>query len=195
VAGILCLDFVNTVTWRGDPADPAERLTSYGELLIWAGHAGAVDAVTARRLAGEAERRPDAARAIVGRAVELREAIARLVTGERGGVRDLAIVNAALAFAPARSTLRRRGDGYAWDGEQAGEILETPLYAVAWSAADLLTSERLADVRRCGDARCAWLFLDTSPAGRRRWCSMDECGNRAKARRHYVRTLAAETDG
>jgi predicted RNA-binding Zn ribbon-like protein len=29
--------------------------------------------------------------------------------------------------------------------------------------------------------------VDESRAGTRRWCSMGECGNRAKARRHYLR--------
>ena len=33
----------------------------------------------------------------------------------------------------------------------------------------------------------AWLFLDTSKAGRRRWCDMADCGNAAKSRRHYAR--------
>jgi predicted RNA-binding Zn ribbon-like protein len=40
-------------------------------------------------------------------------------------------------------------------------------------------------VRACGG--CGWLFLDTSKNHSRRWCSMDACGNQAKARRHYRR--------
>jgi predicted RNA-binding Zn ribbon-like protein len=32
---------------------------------------------------------------------------------------------------------------------------------------------------------CGWLFVDESRNGSRRWCSMKDCGNRAKARRHY----------
>ena len=38
---------------------------------------------------------------------------------------------------------------------------------------------------------CGWLFLDTSRSGRRRWCSMQSCGNRAKARRFYARATAS----
>jgi len=65
--------------------------------------------------------------------------------------------------------------------------LAAPLWPVAWSAADLLTSGRVARVRACADRRCGWMFLDASRSRRRRWCSMEACGNRAKARRHYRR--------
>ncbi|MGW5195753.1 CGNR zinc finger domain-containing protein, partial [Kribbella sp. NPDC004138] len=44
-----------------------------------------------------------------------------------------------------------------------------------------------AHVRTCPS--CGWLFLD--PRGRRRWCSMATCGNRAKVRAHAARTAAS----
>jgi len=37
---------------------------------------------------------------------------------------------------------------------------------------------------------CGWLFLDETRNRSRRWCSMKDCGNRAKARRHYRRRRA-----
>jgi len=186
VAGALCLDFVNTVSWRGDPQEPGERLTSYAELLLWAVHAGVLDKTTARLLEDEARGRADEALAVVASAVALREALARLLPGNRAGAEsDLAILNARLASAPPRSVLRPRGAGYAWTEASIDGELEVPLHPVAWSAGDLLTSSLRANVRRCGDARCGWLFLDSSPTGRRRWCSMEACGNRAKARRFH----------
>ena len=42
-------------------------------------------------------------------------------------------------------------------------------------------------IRQCEDDACGWLFVDRSRGGRRRWCSMADCGNRAKARRHYTK--------
>ncbi len=56
-----------------------------------------------------------------------------------------------------------------------------------WSAADLLTTAELALVGECAGEGCSWLFLDTSRNRSRLWCSMEDCGNRAKARRHYAR--------
>ena len=36
--------------------------------------------------------------------------------------------------------------------------------------------------RICANDGCRWVFEDASRAGRRRWCDMTTCGNRAKAR-------------
>jgi predicted RNA-binding Zn ribbon-like protein len=51
-----------------------------------------------------------------------------------------------------------------------------------------LTCEYPNRIRTCDHPHCVLWFLDTSKSGRRRWCSMDTCGNRAKASRHYDRT-------
>gem|GEM_PF-3517240 len=50
-----------------------------------------------------------------------------------------------------------------------------------------LLVERPDRVRRCAHPACVLYFLDTSRNGTRRWCSMETCGNRAKAGRHYAR--------
>jgi predicted RNA-binding Zn ribbon-like protein len=65
------------------------------------------------------------------------------------------------------------------------------LWAVARDATDLLTTGRLERIRECpGADGCGWLFYDTSRNGKRRWCSMEACGNRSKGRRHYQRSIA-----
>ena len=65
VAGARCVDFVNTVEWRGDPEARGERLIGYGEFLIWAQAAGLIDATGHDRLAREAAQRPAAARKVM----------------------------------------------------------------------------------------------------------------------------------
>ena len=40
VAGTRAVDFANTMEWRGDREAREERLTSYGEFLLWAEAAG-----------------------------------------------------------------------------------------------------------------------------------------------------------
>jgi predicted RNA-binding Zn ribbon-like protein len=57
------------------------------------------------------------------------------------------------------------------------------------SAADALSSGELGRVRRCADTRCHRVFVDTTKNGRRRWCDMGTCGNRAKAARHRARHI------
>ena len=64
------------------------------------------------------------------------------------------------------------------------------LSPVLWSAADILVSADLKRLRQCANKRCLWLFFDDSKNRTRRWCSMQACGNRAKAQRHYLRQKA-----
>jgi predicted RNA-binding Zn ribbon-like protein len=52
------------------------------------------------------------------------------------------------------------------------------------AALPLLTGEAAGRVRCCPGSQCGWLFLDITRNGRRRWCDMAVCGNRAKAGRH-----------
>jgi predicted RNA-binding Zn ribbon-like protein len=190
VGGALCLDFVNTVEWRG-AAERAERLTDYGELLIWAEAAGAIDGSTRRRLAAAARREPAKAAEALAEARALREDIAVLAAGGSPRPAVAERINAWLARAPDRRRLAVSAEGCRWAAAQSGEDFRAPLWPALWSAADLLVSGEAARVRACGDRRCAWLFLDASRSRPRRWCSMDTCGNRAKARRHYRRRRAA----
>jgi len=93
------------------------------------------------------------------------------------GIRQ-ALQQASLPLFPGRQP--------AWqvDAEAAG--LELPRHRLALSAHGLIADGLLPRLREC--EACTWLFLDTSRGGRRRWCSMATCGNRAKARRHYRAT-------
>jgi len=62
---------------------------------------------------------------------------------------------------------------------------------IATSAIDLLTDPQLERVRECPG--CGWLFIDASRNRSRRWCSMETCGNRSKARRHQSRARTIST--
>ena len=79
---------------------------------------------------------------------------------------------------------------WAWNDSDAPT---SPLWPVLRSAADLLTSDELRLLRECAAETCTWLFLDRSRNHSRRWCAMQVCGHRAKARRHYRRKRAAAT--
>jgi predicted RNA-binding Zn ribbon-like protein len=59
--------------------------------------------------------------------------------------------------------------------------------SVARDAIDVLGGARAARLKRCEGSRCSLLFVDTSRSGRRRWCSMERCGNRAKVAAHRRR--------
>jgi predicted RNA-binding Zn ribbon-like protein len=65
--------------------------------------------------------------------------------------------------------------------------LGQPIELLARCAAEFLTSSSFKYLSICQAEGCGWFFLDGSPGQRRRWCSMNGCGNRAKAQRHYRR--------
>src|SRR3954449_9351810 len=121
-----------------------------------------------------------------------REALAR-IAGEPAEARagaasppggPLARIAGDHAEAAAAARLAAR-DG-AWRMDWPGDDPRRVRFAVAADAVALLAdAERLARVHRCPGRNCGWLFVDTS--GRRRWCSMDTCGSRAKMRRLYER--------
>jgi predicted RNA-binding Zn ribbon-like protein len=174
----LCLDFANTRYYRGQ-ATPTETLNAPADLAAWA-KAGKTP--TTKEFEA---------------ALGLRETIYRLFNAQADGKlaapRDLEMLNQALARAPTRTTLRRGRDGYDWEVEAKSGTALALLAPVLWSAGDLLTGPRLDRVRRCANPECGWLFLDDSRAGKRRWCSMSACGNRAKARRHYHKSKEDDT--
>lgn len=172
----LCLEFVNTRYWRGQAA-PTETLKAPEDLAGWLAANGVPKSV-----------KPTTPREFE-RALELRENLHRLFDAQAQdktpAVRDLEALNLALSAAPARTTLKRERGGYGWDVDMKSGTALALLAPVLWTAGDLLAGPRLDRVRRCANPECGWLFLDDSRAGKRRWCSMQSCGNRAKARRHY----------
>src|SRR6266550_3720241 len=97
----------------------------------------------------------------------------------RGGARD-----------PAVTEVSRKGRDVVTRVRSAGGPIERLYGAVARSAAELITQGDPRRLRKCADATCRLMFYDTSKSGRRRWCSMELCGGRAKVRAFYQRRRA-----
>src|SRR5579875_1617295 len=174
VGGHLALELCNTrALW--DRPDEREYFVSSRAMLLWAREHRVVTATEARQLGAASS---DAQRAALGRLKALRTAVFRAVTEGR-----LDQVHPFVARAVDRAA-------YAPSGELRvpyGNMVVVDRCALA--AHDLLTRHGPAAVHLCASDACGWVFLD--PTGRRRWCSMAVCGNRAKARRHAARQRAA----
>jgi predicted RNA-binding Zn ribbon-like protein len=80
------------------------------------------------------------------------------------------------------------------DHRHEGDSLDDALARIAERVAREISGDRADRLRICDNDTCRWVFFDSSPAGRRRWCDMATCGNRAKAARHRARAKAAELD-
>jgi predicted RNA-binding Zn ribbon-like protein len=189
VGGRLCLDFCNTHGSRS--GTPEERFSGYAEVVGWAWRASILNSEEAARLSRLATRNPTEALAVWERVLRLRSALQALYTAIAGGKRVrpawLEALNQELASAMARSQVVPTDSGFTWVWAQGGKALDSMLWPVSRSAADLLTEGPLSTIRVCEGRGCGWLFLDTSRNRTRRWCDMKICGNRAKARRHHER--------
>jgi predicted RNA-binding Zn ribbon-like protein len=201
LGGRLCLDFANTVDWRGD-ARPVELLGRYADLISWSREAGLLDGDAEKRLLAAARRSPELAALALAGCVSFRESLYRVVKLYRDArepsLGDLERVSEVVAACARSSRLRCAGAGdddeprrMEWVWAAPTGALDGMLWPVARSAAELLASPELERVRVCADARCGWLFLDASRGRRRKWCSMLHCGNRAKARRFFARRRGA----
>ncbi len=197
LGGRLSLDFANTVDPRHGKR-PHELLASSADLVRWAAHAGAIDAHDMDRLFDYARRQPRAAAAVLDAAHRLRDELYRVFSSVAAALPpappDLEALNRGHATAMVHARVVVTSDGYRWEWDDKPPELGRVLWPVVRDAADLLTRGRLERIRECpGADGCGWLFYDTSRNGRRRWCSMEGCGNRSKARRHYRRHAPALT--
>ncbi|MGD0611241.1 MAG: ABATE domain-containing protein [Anaerolineales bacterium] len=189
IGGELCLDFANTLNGH-HRLRQHEYLHGYQDLLRWSLHADVLLPRDARRLSKIALASPARAASAYQKAIALRETIFSIfaaLAGEREPRADqLDQLNAAWHEGQRHTRLVRMSDGFAmkWDDNSS---LESILQPISSSAVDLLTSKNIRRVRGCQGVDCDWLFLDTSRNHLRRWCSMEECGNRAKMHRRQLR--------
>jgi predicted RNA-binding Zn ribbon-like protein len=201
--GVLCLDFVNTLAWRLTDS-PVEYLGSYEDLLAWGRQAGLLTPDETEVLSGLAAMDPEEARAMLSRAVALREAIHRTlsaaIAGEPQDEGALSALNRELSGALSRVRVARAAGGtyvWAWDhrsgDDGGGPPLDRPLWPVARSAAELLTSPKLGGVKVCAGEGCGWMFLDESRNASRRWCDSRDCGNRERVRKYLARKRASDS--
>ena len=106
----------------------------------------------------------------------------------------LAEVNRTIQ-ARERTELVRSTDGVSVGHRHVGDPLDDALARLADPLVREIGAGRADRVRICANDTCRWVFYDESRAGRRRWCDMATCGNRAKAARHRARVKARADEG
>lgn len=185
VGETLALELVNTASMHLS-ATPGERLVSWRAFARWAAEQSLVPTDALRPLLARDH-------SIAG-ILSLREALFRIalcaIRAKEPEVTDVALVTTA-ASGPLPAAAWQAGRlRWRFDPDDVATQL-TGL--VACDALNLFASDRLARVRVCDGDDCGWLFLDESRGRPRRWCSMSDCGNRAKAREAYQRKRAMQT--
>lgn len=195
LGGRLCIDFVNSVENRAGK-QPEEFLTSYADLARWSRHADLLADDEVVQLLELAARDEPGARAVLRRALRLREALHSILlaiaTEREPSSADLEQVQDMYGRAVARAQLVPAGDRFVWDWRPLTPQLDWPLWPMALSAVDLLADGDLRRVKVCANPYgCGWLFYDGSKNASRRWCSMEGCGSQVKMRRQYAKRRMA----
>jgi predicted RNA-binding Zn ribbon-like protein len=187
VSGHPGLELCNTLAgWNEPPIK--DYLLSYDHLAVWAGQTGLLASADVAKLRALAGRRPRQAAAVLRHAHELR---GRAYTVLLGRGQDAVFDRFADDVSAAAANFRLVRDDAVRREITSDAGLDAPIFAAAWVASELLISPAARQVRACPGSGCGWLFLDRT--GRRRWCTMSTCGNRAKARRFTARHRSTTT--
>ncbi len=188
IGGALCLDFANTASWEADH-QTTEHLNDFHELVRWCAESAIIRQETGAALLGETEQNSLRGEAVLTEAKALREtlyrifvALSRRAAPARG---DLQFLNETLAQVPLHFEVRREKEGFSCDRKASGTEFAKLLGPVVWSAAELLASGKIEQIKCCASETCGWLFLDGTKNHSRRWCDMADCGSRAKSKRYY----------
>jgi len=172
--GSLSLNFVATVRHRG--SQPRDLLSMPESLSKWLHLSGLVAPTASITLKDHKE------------ALLLREAIhdtARsLVLNEEPSKNDIERINRAAEFPIAVPQLHIAADSIKWE---TAHPVNACLAVIARDAITLMGDAERNRLKMCDSNSCQMLFVDTSPANRRRWCAMSVCGTRQKVAIHRQR--------
>jgi predicted RNA-binding Zn ribbon-like protein len=178
LAGHLALDFLNTRMRVGDSL--VDLLQSDDDVLIWFKRAGLATPTIGN------EPKP---LNLLRSARTLRKSIQSLTESRKeGGRGDPSVLNKFLAAGCGYSQLVwNKPSKLRVETVRRQESAESIFVSVAEATIDLLTTHDFDLVKRCEDQTCVRWFLDQTKSHRRRWCSMELCGNRHKVAAYRAR--------
>jgi predicted RNA-binding Zn ribbon-like protein len=124
------------------------------------------------------------------RALELREALRRILLANNGGPPDPA-AHRTVERVARTAHLSLRFD----EGGRARLVAEAPGVDGALGRIVAVVCTTMADgswerLKACRRGICHWVFYDRSKNRSSHWCSMLVCGNRTKSRRYRARAAA-----
>ena len=182
-------DFLNTDDLEN--GFPVDRLPTLDDALAWFVRRGVIHGEGADRLRTQATAEPvsaarDLARvhAVRGALREVADALAEQRPPRTGA---LDTVNRALHARQVIELVPAADGCVSVDHRHVGDPIDDALARLADPLVTELTSGHPERIRICDNDTCRWVFYDTSRTGKRRWCDMATCGNRAKAARHRAR--------
>ena len=183
-------DFLNTLELENGAL--VERLTSLDTAASWLADAAVVpDATVIAGLGRSSAARDAALERLITARTALRDVAHAVAHEEAPPRRAIDEVNRALA-SRERIELVASDDGVRPGHSHVGDAIDDVLARIAEPIVREIGNGHDDRIRICANDTCRWIFYDESRAGRRRWCDMATCGNRAKAQRHRARQKQGE---
>lgn len=168
IAGRLALDFLNTANWTRDGNIAQERIRCSADLQVWLNAAGFPNA-----------KHPASIEELVTFRVKLRSVFSNHTNTRKSAHRKTYL---QIDLSPEITITELRS--------------QPILSLIAISALSILSDARELDrVKTCPGIDCGWKFIDETKNARRKWCSMELCGNRAKASRNYAKKTLDQAGG
>lgn len=184
----LCLNFINSADWHGSK-QPVEYLETPEDLVLWGLHVGMLKKKQVETLLETVKLEPDKWAAFFKKMIHLRETLYRIfhsaIIEQPIEKQDLNRFNSYLSNTLKYARFAQTIEGLHMSFPEPEKGFTHLIHPIIKSALNLLTSTELNRVKQCADPLCGWFFIDTSKNKSRCWCSMKDCGNRAKARRFY----------
>ncbi|RFM26821.1 CGNR zinc finger domain-containing protein [Deminuibacter soli] len=186
--GTACLDFINSGYDR-EHGVVVERLHSYEDLLVLAGRIDLLEPAILKTLHRQVSKSPALANKALAFARQARVLLYQLFTGETDMLPE---VNTLFADALRYRVLKKGDAGLSFTADVLPAGLPAPVWLLVLDAYLLIERGEFPLVRQC--PRCSWLFVDRSKSHRRKWCSMESCGNSQKTKSYYQRKKATSGD-
>jgi predicted RNA-binding Zn ribbon-like protein len=188
IGGLPCLDFANAKNRVRRWLEAGD----FDELVDWSLEAGTIGEKSAARMRAAAACSAEGAGRTLERAARLSDLLCRFFgavgEGDRPPDADLEALNSELAEAMSHTRVVASAEAFEWGWSGEESELDSVLWPIVRSAANLLVSDELEHVKICANDECRWVFLDSSRNHSRRWCDMKVCGNRTKVRKFRARS-------
>lgn len=197
VGGRICLDFLNTQVHK--PKGKVDLISTPEQLLHWLELANLISRASLERLSRKWQE-GDRGRLAWQQSVELRAFLRPIMEAliARQPVPPASVerLNSILHEYPAYLTLRYDEEGrFTQEAQFDTDKMYEWIPAIAQDAADFLCQVDHLLLKQCDGVGCIRLFYDTTKNHKRRWCSVEKCGRRAKAAAYYRRTKEAKNEG
>jgi len=182
VGGHPLIDFVNTKMTPGGKL--VDQLTSNGDVVAWMVDVGMIEADAIQFSTSDAPNLLDEVRTF---RQQMRDMLVAIVAEQPVAEETIGVINAQLVHWQGTPQLIKTDGVYnrpfTYKLTEPAQLLAL----LAYTAAQFVTDVDFRYVKHCNNATCTRYFLDTSRNHSRRWCSMEGCGNRNKANKHYAR--------